>query len=141
MKLHTNMRVQQLLQQGDTAAAQDQQSFAAFLVRVGDGNEPTVAEVGADYIHIPDRLLCCGTTLQDLVRDVFGDLEAVPAAQRSQHIVERAILTPLNDKVDEVRSAFGVHRTVKGYARRTFAHVTALLRLPACRSTPSCTRR
>jgi ATP-dependent DNA helicase PIF1 len=50
--------------------------------------------------------MCCGggaqASVDDLVQDVYGGLTAVEPGQRAEHIIEHAILTPLNEHVDAI---------------------------------------
>ncbi|KAH9547373.1 hypothetical protein CY35_11G030800 [Sphagnum magellanicum] len=84
-KLYTNMRMQRLLAQGDAYAQVDAtrlQAFADYLQRVGEGVERVYPSV-------------------DLIKEVYGALSSiVEYAARSAYIIERAILTPLNENVD-----------------------------------------
>ena len=68
---------------------------------------PECAAVGEDYIRLPDEVVCGGGqqegTLQELIDAVYGVIDSQSGdAARQQYIVERAILTPLNDDVDAV---------------------------------------
>jgi ATP-dependent exoDNAse (exonuclease V) alpha subunit len=106
-RLHENMRVQTLRAAGDASGAARQQEFAAWLQRVGEGTEPTCPAVGEDFIRLPDEIVCGGGqregTLQELIDGVYGELGNLQSADaRQEYIVERAILTPLNDDVDSV---------------------------------------
>ncbi|KAH8975741.1 hypothetical protein BDL97_01G174700 [Sphagnum fallax] len=77
-KLHTNMRVQRLLAQ-----------------------EHVYPSVGEDSILIPHDMCCNGPTVADLIEEVYGVLSSiVEYVARSTYIIERAILTPLNENVD-----------------------------------------
>jgi ATP-dependent DNA helicase PIF1 len=103
-KLYTNMRVQRLLAQGDAYAQADAtrlQAFADYLQRVGEGVEHVYPSVGEDSILIPHDMCCNGPTVADLIEEVYGALSSiVEYAARSAYIIERAILTPLNENVD-----------------------------------------
>lgn len=80
------------------------QDFAAFLQRVGEGTEPVYLAVGESMIRIPPDMCCAGggadASVDDLIQEVYGGLPNVEAAERADHIIERAILTPLNQHVD-----------------------------------------
>jgi len=103
-KLHTNMRVQRLLAQGGAHAQADatwQQAFVDYLQHVGEGAEHVYPSVGEDSILIPHNMCCNGPTVADLIEEVYGTLSfIVEYAARSAYIIERAILTPLNEDVD-----------------------------------------
>jgi hypothetical protein len=103
-KLHTNMRVQRLLAQGGAHAQADatrRQAFVDYLQRVGEGAERMYPSVGEDSILIPHDMCCNGPSVADLIEEVYGALSSiVEYATRSAYIIERAILTPLNEDVD-----------------------------------------
>jgi ATP-dependent DNA helicase PIF1 len=103
-KLHTNMRVQRLLAQGGAHAQGDatrQQAFTDYLQRVGEGAERVYPSVGEDSILIPHDMCCTGPTVADLIEEVYGTLSSiVEYVTRSTYIIERAILTHLNEDVD-----------------------------------------
>ncbi len=103
-KLHTNMRVQRLLAQGGAHAQANatwQQAFANYLQRVGEGTERMYPFVGEDSILIPHDMCCNGPTMADLIEEVYGAVSSiVEYVARSAYIIERAILTPLNEDVD-----------------------------------------
>ncbi len=98
------MRVQKLLAQGGAHAQVDgtrQQAFADYLQRVGEGAEQVYPSVGEDSILIPHDMCCNDPNVADLIEKVYGVLSSiVEYAARSAYIIERAILTPLNEDVD-----------------------------------------
>jgi hypothetical protein len=98
------MCVQKLLAQGGAHAQADatwQQAFADYLQRVGEGTERVYPSVGEDSILIYHDMCCNGPTVADLIEEVYGALSfIVEYAARSAYIIERAILTPLNEDVD-----------------------------------------
>jgi hypothetical protein len=103
-KLHTNMHVQRLLAQGGVHAQADatrQQAFADYLQCVGEGAKRVYPSIGEDSILIPHDMCCNGPTMADLIEEVYGALSSiVEYVARSAYIIERAILTPLNEDVD-----------------------------------------
>jgi len=50
--------------------------------------------------------MCCqGDTIDSLVNEVYGDLGRFTDSQsRNEHIIQRAILTPLNEDVDNINT-------------------------------------
>ncbi|CAK9273201.1 unnamed protein product [Sphagnum jensenii] len=98
------MRVQRLLAQGGAHAQADatrQQAFADYLQRVGEGAKRVYPSVGENFILIPHDMCCNGPTMADLIEEVYGPLSSIiEYAVRSAYIIERAILTPLNENVD-----------------------------------------
>jgi ATP-dependent DNA helicase PIF1 len=68
---------------------------------VGEGAERVYPSVGEDSILIPHDMCCNDPTVADLIEEVYGALSSiVEYAARSTYIIERAILTPLNENVD-----------------------------------------
>jgi isocitrate dehydrogenase len=51
--------------------------------------------------------MCCqGDTIDSLVDEVYGDLgRFTDSLSRNEHIIQRAILTPLNEDVDSINTA------------------------------------
>jgi hypothetical protein len=77
------------------------QAFADYLQRVGEGAEHMYPSVGEYSILIPHDMCCNSPTVADLIEEVYGALSSiVEYAARSAYIIERAILTPLNEDVD-----------------------------------------
>jgi len=107
--LHENMRVQRLLAQGGATAtvnAQQQQAWADYLQRIGEGTEQVFPKVGEEAILIPEDMCCQGDTIDSLVDEIYGDLgRFIDLQSRNEHIIQRAILTPLNEDVDSVNTA------------------------------------
>uniref|UniRef100_A0A803MLE5 DNA helicase Pif1-like 2B domain-containing protein n=2 Tax=Chenopodium quinoa TaxID=63459 RepID=A0A803MLE5_CHEQI len=72
--------------------------FAAFLLRVGDGCEPTVDE---DMIKLPSSI-CAGNgdniSVDNLIHQIFPNL--TKHVGDVSYMVQRAIITPTNDEVD-----------------------------------------
>jgi hypothetical protein len=103
------MRVQRLLAQGGANAAADaqqQQAWADYLQRIGEGTEQVFPEVGEEAVLIPEDMCCQGDTIDSLVDEVYGDLGRFTNSQsRNEHIIQKAILTPLNKDVDSINTA------------------------------------
>jgi hypothetical protein len=108
-QLHENMRVQRLLAQGGANATTDalqQQAWADYLQRIGEGTEQVFPEVGDEAVLIPEYMCCQDDTIDSLVDEVYGDLGRFTDSQsRNEHIIQRAILTPLNENVDNINTA------------------------------------
>jgi hypothetical protein len=108
-QLHENMRVQRLLAQGGTNAAvnaQLQQAWADYLQRIGEGTEQVFPKVGEEVVLIPEDMCYQGDTIDSLVDEVYGDLGRFTDSQsHNEHIIQRAILTPLNEDVDSINIA------------------------------------
>ncbi len=107
-QLHENMHVQRLLAQGGanaTTDAQQQQAWPDYLQRIGEGTEQVFPEVGEEAILIPEDMCCQGDTIDSLVDEVYGDLGCFTDSQsRNEHIIQRAILTPLNEDIDNINT-------------------------------------
>jgi len=55
---------------------------------------------------IPEDMCCQGDTIDSLVDEVYGELGRFTDSQsRNEHIIQRAILTPLNEDVDSINTA------------------------------------
>jgi hypothetical protein len=106
LQLHENMRVRMLRQAGDQQQAQELEDFAAYLKRVGDGTEQEYPAVGESAIRIPPDMCCGGpqASVGDLIQEVYGGLQDMEPGQRAEYIIERAILTPLNQHVDAINT-------------------------------------
>ena len=108
LKLRTNVRVQRALALGGSSAEASAQ-YAEYLQRIGDGTERTYAREGegddaqARAVRIPsDMVLPEETTLEGLVRAVYGNAAAAFASTDKRFLVSRTILAPRNVDVDEV---------------------------------------
>jgi hypothetical protein len=68
---------------------------------VGEGAERVYPSVGEDFIFIPHDMCCNGLIMAYLIEEVYGALSSiVEYVARSAYIIERAILTTLNEDVD-----------------------------------------
>jgi hypothetical protein len=103
------MCLQRLLAQGgaNTAAdAQQQQAWADYLQRIGEGTEQVFLEVGEEAVLILEDMCCQGDTIDSLVDEVYVDLgRFTDSHSRNEYIIQRAILTPLNEDVDSINTA------------------------------------
>jgi hypothetical protein len=76
------------------------------LQRIGEGTEQVFPEVGEEPVLILEDMCCQGDTIDSLVDEVYGDLGRFTDSQsRNEHIIQRAILTPLNEDVDNINTA------------------------------------
>jgi hypothetical protein len=65
------------LAQGGTnvaADAQQQQAWANYLQRIGEGTEQIFPEVGEEVVLIPEDMCCQGDTIDNLVDEVYDNL-------------------------------------------------------------------
>ncbi|XP_043211412.1 uncharacterized protein LOC122375900, partial [Amphibalanus amphitrite] len=93
MELATNMRALN----GDDQAGE----FANFLLRVGDGRLPVVAQ--PDSVQVPELVVSPARSLAALVDRIFPDMAGRHRDEEWLH--ERAILSPLNATVDRANEA------------------------------------
>ncbi|KAL5730342.1 DNA helicase [Ranunculus cassubicifolius] len=80
--------------------ARSDPSFSSFLLRVGNGAEPVLS---GDMINIPSDMIIPWeneSSLDTLIEEIFPNLSY--NARNRDYIAERALLTPLNDCVDEL---------------------------------------
>jgi len=76
------------------------------LQRIGEGTKQVFPEVGEEVVLIPKDMCCQGDTIDSLVDEVYDDLGCFTDSQsRNEHIIQRAILTPLNEDVDSINTA------------------------------------
>ncbi len=76
------------------------------MQRIGEGIEQVFPEVGEEAVLIPKDMCCQGDTIDSLVDEVYGDLGRFTDSQsRNEHIIQRAILIPLNKDVDSINTA------------------------------------
>jgi ATP-dependent DNA helicase PIF1 len=103
------MRVQRLLAQGEANVAvnaQQHQAWADYLKRIEEGTEQVFPEVGEEAVLIPKDMCCQGDTIDSLVDEVYDDLGRFTDSQsHNEHIIQRAILTPLNEDVNNINTA------------------------------------
>jgi len=89
LRLAINMRVQHA--QGSSQSADELQQFADYLLRIGDGREPTV---DPSMVRLPTDMVLRSTNQADLISAVYGDL--LSGDRSPAFLVSRAILTPKN---------------------------------------------
>jgi len=71
-----------------------------------EGTEQVFPEVGEEVVLIPENMCCQGDTINNLVDEIYSDLDCFTYSQsRNEHIIQRAILTPLNEDVDNINTA------------------------------------
>jgi ATP-dependent DNA helicase PIF1 len=74
--------------------------FSQHLLDIGEGKVPTYTINGLEYIKIPADMILDGQKPEDLVDNVFHDLN--DKYQDRQWLINRAIICPLNDDVNEI---------------------------------------
>ncbi|XP_050877853.1 uncharacterized protein LOC127081663 [Lathyrus oleraceus] len=88
LRLHQNMR------------SLHDQEFAEFLIRIGDGVEPTKAD---DMVRLHSQIAIpwdSEHSIQVLIQPLFPNLEL--HGWHAPYMVQRAILTPTNDDVQKL---------------------------------------
>jgi len=76
------------------------------LQHIGEGTEQVFPEVGEEAILIPEDMCFQGDTIDSLVDEVYGDLgRFTDLKPRNDYIIQRAILTPLNEDVNIINTA------------------------------------
>ncbi|KAL0311217.1 UNVERIFIED_CONTAM: hypothetical protein Sangu_2416400 [Sesamum angustifolium] len=95
--LWSNVKLLHLL---ENMRAQNDEVFSDFLLRIGNGDEPTIE---GDMIRIPDSMPIPWEgehSIQQLINSVFPELSS--HAYDPEYIASRALLTPLNDDVNKL---------------------------------------
>jgi hypothetical protein len=94
--LITNMRLAQ-------AESYEAQAFAEYLLQIGNGTEQMIEN---ELIRIPDHMVVQPQDSENpndaLIDVIYPNL--LENAMNTTFIIERAILTPLNDDVDEINA-------------------------------------
>ncbi|KAL0385359.1 UNVERIFIED_CONTAM: hypothetical protein Sradi_2930200 [Sesamum radiatum] len=84
----------------DNIRAQNDQSFSDFLLRIGNGEEPTVED---NMIRIPDSMAISFEgehSIHHLIESTFPDLGS--HIYDPEYMMDRALITPLNDDVNKL---------------------------------------
>jgi hypothetical protein len=88
--------------------SEKQRKFAKWVLNVGDGNLPAIAEeegVNPDWIKIPShmRLPAEDCSLRGLIRTIYPHHQC--HSGDAMYLMQRSILAPKNTDVDEVNNA------------------------------------
>jgi hypothetical protein len=87
--------------------SKEQREFTKWVLNVGDGNLPTIAEEGVDpdWIEIPShmRLPVEDCSLRKLIRIIYLDHRC--HSGDAMYLMQRSILAPKNTDLDEVNNA------------------------------------
>jgi len=112
LSLTINERVRRASMGATPETARAAAEYAAYILRVGDGDEPTFPlDDGsqADCVRLPRSMVVPeDTTVDGLVRLVYGDNTESGSAFSSteaDHLFDRTILAPRNKDVDAVNDA------------------------------------
>ena len=95
LNLTRNMRVERLTGSEGTI----QRDFASWLLRVGDGTEKVYPAISPNAIRLPDAIVASVPTAQFLIDTIYGEPRRFADAH---YLVERAILTPRNEDVNDI---------------------------------------
>ena len=99
----TNERVRRLQGQDQ----QQQAAFAGYLLRVGEGTEPTFPDIGQDVVRLKDSMCPpCNSGVSALMQRVYGDVQH---CSDPDFLMERSSLTPRNRDVEDINS-YMLHR-------------------------------
>jgi hypothetical protein len=93
LRLTDNLRALLLERQG--ADATQLRQWADFLLRIGNGTQPTDAR---GDVQLPDYLRCSDNTLDGLIDTIYGRLSTLApgSAEYTEYLTSRAILAPRN---------------------------------------------
>ena len=93
LSLATNMRVQQALTANNSDLASKLQQFADYLLRIGNGDEPTILDT--ELIQVPDSMVLEDPSYQQLARVVYNSF-STSNDRTADSLAARAILTATN---------------------------------------------
>jgi hypothetical protein len=80
--------------------------YGCLLNKVRSTSDIALSKVGEEAVLIPEDMCCQGDTIDSLVDEVYSDLGCFTNSQsRNEHIIQKAILTPLNKDVDSINTA------------------------------------
>ena len=80
--------------------AEEARPFSQYLLRIGDGREPTYDDIDEGFVRVPDDVLDHSQTLEGLIGKVYRVL--AHRHQDKQYMSERTILTLKNRDVDSI---------------------------------------
>ena len=108
MNLTENMRVKNACLKGST----EEKEYADFLLRVGNGEEPTIPVPGDDQmIKIPEDMKSNATSLYKFTQEIFPNMvsrhqkgmkDCFVSNEWDTWLMVRAIICPTNDSCEEV---------------------------------------
>ena len=82
-------------------------SFAKYLIQIGNGTEPTYTHLGPDKIKLPSTINIPSQDIQHLTDFVFHDLQN--HLTNPSWLASKAIIAPTNKAVDDLNN-FMIHR-------------------------------
>jgi ATP-dependent DNA helicase PIF1 len=96
LKLTKNMRLMYL----DEVNAARQIAFSEYLLRVGEGREPVIKELGEDNIQLPNDLIVQPYNPDILIKEIFNKFQV--QYKEKDYFLNRAILCTRNATVDDL---------------------------------------
>jgi len=103
LQLHLNMRAMVL--QAQNVPYQHLIDFSEWLMRVGEGDRNLiVAAAGEDCIRIPEDMACPTENVDDLITEMYGDLNNLAPNARAAFFRDNCIVTPKNDVDIEINN-------------------------------------
>ena len=103
--------------------AEEARGFSEYLLRIGNGREPTYDDIGEGINRVPDDMLEPSQTLKGLISEIYGNL--AHRHQNKQYMSERTILTLKNRGVDSITAPRDAGRAAATAARSKSAIGTA----------------
>jgi hypothetical protein len=92
------MRLQQL----NDHDAEQQKQFSEYLIRIGEGREPVIKDLGEDIIRLPDEICLPNYHTPDLIDFVYDRMESNHL--KNDYFLDRAILCTKNITVDRLNN-------------------------------------
>ena len=96
LTLSTNMRLNLL----DEVEAKEQFEFSKYLLRIGDGREPIIKELGEDIIELPEEMCFNEYKSSALINFVYNDF--INRYKEQNYLINRSILCTKNITVDRI---------------------------------------
>lgn len=96
LKLTINMRLSQL----DEFTANEQCEFSKYLLRIGEGKEAIIKDLGEDIIQLPNDMCFENNNHTDLINFVYDDL--LLNYKKPDYLINRSILMTRNKTVDKI---------------------------------------
>ena len=94
LKLSVNMR----LHQHNNFEIQEQKQFSDYLLKIGEGKEKIIKELGEHVIQLPNDICMPLTTISDLITEIYDDFEN--NYKSPSYLINRSILATTNKVVD-----------------------------------------
>jgi hypothetical protein len=103
MDKHENLSIyNQRIKSSNIKNKSDQKKFGRYILRVGEGLEKTVKDLGEDIIKLPNDICIPLRNMNDLIEKVFDNFE--DNYYKTQYIMDRVILATTNKVSDKINS-------------------------------------